>query len=119
MYHHTGVEFIFKNKLERTLDVKVPGDYSRNILMIFKEAMSNVLKHAEATQVVFTVENLYERGVCLTLKDNGKGFQQELIKEGNGLPNMIKRAKRIDADFSVNSMPSAGTEYRLLVKIPQ
>jgi signal transduction histidine kinase/ligand-binding sensor domain-containing protein len=118
LFENTGVSFIFENKLEKGMDVKVPGDYSRNILMIFKEAMSNVLKHAGASKVIFTVENNEEQVVYFILKDNGRGFDQKQARDGNGIPNMIKRAKRIDAVFSVNSDSPEGSEFRLQVKIP-
>ena len=51
-------EFVFRMKiyLGESENVKLPGNYNRNIMMIFKEAMSNCLKHAQARHVKLKIQ---------------------------------------------------------------
>lgn len=96
----------------------LPMDYSRNILMIFKEALNNSLKHAQCTQVTIVVEKLEDGSILITQNDNGKGFDGSLMQKGNGLNNIRRRAQRIHAEIDVLSSPENGTSIVLLLKIP-
>ena len=51
VFQDTGICFCYENLLGESENVKLPGNYNRNIMMIFKEAMSNCLKHAQARHV--------------------------------------------------------------------
>jgi signal transduction histidine kinase len=55
----------------------------------------------------------------ITISDNGKGFDVENIKRGNGLANMQKRADEVNADFNIQSKPGEGALITLKVKITQ
>lgn len=96
----------------------LPMDYSRNILMIFKEALNNSLKHAQCTQVAIVVQKMGDGGILITQNDNGKGFDGSLLQKGNGLNNIRRRAQRIHAEVDVISSPENGTSIVLLLKIP-
>ncbi len=77
---------------------KIPVNYRQNIFYIFKEAIHNILKHANAGKVNIAI-NYTERNFTLKVKDNGDGFDPDRVKKGNGLKNMKMRAKRIGADL--------------------
>lgn len=96
----------------------LPMDYSRNILMIFKEALNNSLKHAQCTQVTIIVQKLGDGSILITQNDNGKGFEGNLLQKGNGLNNIRRRAQRIHAEADIISSPENGTSIVLLLKIP-
>ena len=53
----------------------------------------------------------------MTVQDNGKGFDRDKIRLGNGLQNMEHRAKASGAIVSVKSNPGEGTVVRLEMKI--
>jgi signal transduction histidine kinase len=96
----------------------LPVESRRNIYLFCKEAINNAVKYSEATLLQLDVKeshNLFE----ITIVDNGKGFDVEKIKRGNGLDNMQKRADELNADYSVQSKSGEGCSTTLKVKITQ
>ncbi|KAA5533430.1 hypothetical protein F0919_12880 [Taibaiella lutea] len=112
----TNITFRYKESEDLDRQVKMPVDYSRNMIMIFKEAVNNAVKHADCTIITFSVE-VNEQHILLRLKDNGIGFNAPLISNGNGLGNMKNRAKRIGAQLNWKSEADRGTELSLLVLV--
>jgi PAS domain S-box-containing protein len=83
---------------------------SLEILKLAKEALSNSLRHAQATLV--QVSFLQRKGcVCLAVRDNGVGFDRNAVsgEEESGLANMAARAVSLGATLSVFSKPQQGT----------
>jgi signal transduction histidine kinase len=99
-------------------DIKLPMDFSRNIIMIFKELLNNCLRHARATEVVVTVSGSGDRVFVLTVLDNGIGFDKNDIGQGNGLLNIKRRAERIGATIEINPGVITGMITKLTIKIP-
>jgi ligand-binding sensor domain-containing protein/signal transduction histidine kinase len=94
------------------LSRKLPFDFRHNLLLFFKEALTNIARHAQATVVEVRIEeqgNLWR----LTLRDNGRGFDPAAITSGNGLRNLRARAARMKAAFEVESRPCQGTRLTL------
>jgi ligand-binding sensor domain-containing protein len=84
----------------------------RNIYLIFKEALNNALKYADASLITIKVN--VESGVFkLGVEDNGVGFDAEKIMPGNGLTNMQTRAKEIKGQLKVISNPGKGCRVYL------
>ncbi len=98
-------------------DYRLPMDASRNLIMIFKEALNNVLKYAGATRVV--IASLMQDGELLIfMRDNGEGFECAGIKRGQGLTNMETRARRLGGSLEIESGKGRGTNITLKLKIP-
>jgi signal transduction histidine kinase/ligand-binding sensor domain-containing protein len=77
---------------------------------IAQEAITNALKHADATKV--TVQLRYDSdAVVLTVADDGRGFEDAPDPGGEhfGLIGMRERATRVGATLTVTSQPGAGT----------
>jgi signal transduction histidine kinase len=89
---------------------------TRKILyLLFKEAINNALKYAEASQV--TVQLTQSDGkIHLVVTDNGKGFDIQSVRLGNGLGNMQKRAAEINGLFTIDTQPGKGCTLRLSFK---
>ena len=51
------------------------------------------------------------------ISDNGKGFDLEKNQEGNGLKNMYDRAKKINAEFLIESISGTGTKIKLSISL--
>jgi signal transduction histidine kinase len=83
-----------------------------NLLRISQEALTNVIKHAGATEVAVGLE-FGPQAVTLRITDNGRGFTPETCpgsSEGHfGLLGMSERAKRLDGHLRVTSSPGSGT----------
>lgn len=113
LYADTEIDFKFSGTDEKWNQYKMPLDMSRNLLMIFKEALNNILKYANATTVTLKAELKDGNVLHMTLVDNGKGFNVEEVVKGNGLNNMRNRAKRLDGNLYIDSKPQKGTVINL------
>jgi|GEM_PF-1128024 len=91
----------------------------RNVYLIFKEAVNNAAKYAEATEVELFLA--FKHGLLLMkIKDNGKGFEPGSLTAGgggNGLRNMELRASDIGGKVEISSKPGEGTSVELRVKV--
>ncbi|KQV90336.1 transcriptional regulator [Massilia sp. Root351] len=93
----------------------LPREQQLQLLFIVQEALSNVRKHAGATQVNVCLQD--RQDFSLSIEDNGAGFAPELLAqrgEGHvGIHIMRERAQRIDARLEVQSSPGKGTRVEL------
>jgi PAS domain S-box-containing protein len=88
-----------------------------NFYRIVQEALNNIRKHANATEVELTLKTL-KGSVRLIIADNGKGFNTKGRKKkraGFGLVGMRERAALIGADFEIESAPGHGTTIYVTV----
>ena len=53
----------------------------------------------------------------MVIQDNGKGFDNETVKKGNGLNNIYKRSKEIGGDATIESGKGNGTRVDVLIKL--
>jgi signal transduction histidine kinase len=74
----------------------------QNLYLIFKEAVNNIVKHAQASRVQVVLSAA--RGeFAMTIKDDGKGVSINGSPKGNGLRNMRRRAEAIEGQFSLEN----------------
>jgi len=101
---------------ENLPNIVVSGEIRRNVFLVIKEALNNVLKHSKATDVSITL--LKEKdGLKLLIQDNGTGIDFEKLRQfGNGLKNMQKRMDDIHIHFSIEN--NNGTLITLFRAIP-
>jgi len=93
---------------------KLTLEQRRNLYLIFKESLNNAVKYAEASQIDLHL-NLKSRFLKMEITDNGKGFDIDKIKKGNGLNNLEKRAKEIGGQIDIKSEPGKGTCINLMM----
>ena len=91
------------------------GDIQLTILRIAQEQLNNILKHAEATEVILQLFITKNR-IALVIKDNGKGFDISKTKKGLGLHNIFNRVEYYQGTAQLDSAPSLGC--MLKVEIP-
>lgn len=104
------------------VDRHFSNDEKINIYRIFQEGFTNISRHAEADKVSFSVhENSHL--VTFILQDDGKGFIYDEIMAGDisnqgiGLATMNQRARIINSNFKIDSIPGKGTTLALSVQI--
>ena len=90
-------------------DLPLSGEQRRNIYLIIKEALHNIVKHAHATEVNIAF-HLNDKNLDIAIHDNGKGLIQT-SPFGNGLKNMRHRIQNIGGNFEIIS--GAGTTVKL------
>ena len=113
-----GITFRFDSIGE--LGSPMPAAMKSNLYLIFKEAVNNAAKHAQATEVVVSFTRESNR-LRMTIADNGNGMEiggnPASTTGGNGLRNMHARALEMKADLSVNSVPQQGTTIGIVVPL--
>lgn len=121
-----GVDLFIDTDIEfEPIDIKpafqqhyLPMDYARNVIMICKEAFTNILKHSQATAVSARANLLPNHRLQLLISDNGKGFSTTQTSQGNGLNNIRQRASNLGANLQIVSAPGRGTQIVLEFAIP-
>lgn len=84
---------------------------------IAQEALTNVARHSNATNVEIDV-TVAENHLVMTICDDGQGFSvQETKADRLGLSIMKERAEAVDAIFELNSVPGSGTTISVLLPI--
>lgn len=88
-------------------------------LQIAREAISNALRHGEATRITLRMRGDGAE-TCLLVQDNGRGFDPETRRPGgHGLGNMQARAGRLGASLRITSQPGQGTRVTATFPTPE
>lgn len=84
-----------------------------HLFRICQEAINNIMKHAEASQVQIRIEGLVDK-VKLSIVDDGVGFDANARKNGHyGLDNMVERAKQMGGNIEWKSQSGSGTTVQV------
>lgn len=107
-----GYEFHCDESIEERSDL--PPSVQMQIYRIVQEAVNNIWRHAEATEVKMFVTTTAAGDFSLTIEDNGRPFtSQHTNSEGRGLANMRARAGLIEARISWEPREGGGTIFTL------
>jgi signal transduction histidine kinase len=106
------ISLTIENKLKGSIKLKYGA--SREIILIFKEGLTNIFRHASPKNVYLSLES-NDGFASIVLRDDGVGFELNHVNSPNGLRNMKNRSERINADFQINSQPSGGTTILLTI----
>lgn len=118
LFQDTDINFHFTGSEDKWRQYRLDMEMSRNLIMIFKEAMNNCLKYAQAHNVTMDVHWKQRNVLQIVLKDDGAGFDTQIAYKGNGLHNMNNRAGRLKGKLYIDSKPGKGTIITLTFKIP-
>jgi signal transduction histidine kinase len=88
----------------------------RELYLIFKEAVNNVVCHSGCTAVKITFL-ISDGALELSVHDNGVGFDPAGDSEGNGLANMRLRATKLGGELRVSSNNGDGTAVHLIAPL--
>jgi signal transduction histidine kinase len=98
-----------------TLDIRqsalecLTQEESHELLTIAREALSNCVRHAEASRATITLCSR-QTGIALTIGDDGKGFSvPDRSSTGFGLTNMAERLEKLGWQLSIRSQIGRGT----------
>ncbi|HEY4208271.1 MAG TPA: PAS domain-containing sensor histidine kinase [Puia sp.] len=98
----------FQNLEEETIS----PDIKLAIFRIIQEKINNVLKHAQATELNISL-NVYDQRISVVLSDNGRGFDEKVVKKGMGLNNIQNRVEYYKGSFQLKTAPGEGCELRI------
>ncbi|HEY6504200.1 MAG TPA: PAS domain S-box protein [Chitinophagaceae bacterium] len=100
--------FTFEN------DKEIDDDLKLNIYRIVQEQINNVLKYAEANTItirVYTDNNFF----CVSVADDGKGFDTGAKRKGIGISNMINRVESFNGELNIISSPGNGCTIEIRI----
>jgi ligand-binding sensor domain-containing protein/signal transduction histidine kinase len=111
-----GVQFEFRASSHEQ-DLGIGADVRRQVFLIFKECVHNVIRHANCTYVEIDVRREGER-LAVQVRDNGPGFEPYAAMNGHGLASMRERAQRLGGGIEV-AADAHGTAVTLKVPLLQ
>ena len=94
----------------------LPSPVEQNLYRIAQEALSNVLKHANASRLLVSLQRIEGR-IRLTVHDDGMGFDPAIARRNGhfGLAGIDERAAMIGGTVTVTSQPTHGTTVELIL----
>ena len=105
-------------------EIEIDNEKSLSLLRIVQEAVSNAVRHGEATEIHIQLRKDSENNITLEINDNGCGFESEKINhetlriEGHrGLASMTERISLMGGILKINSSPGKGTNITATFKI--
>jgi len=112
----------YEVRLETDLEERLPDHVETTLFRIVQEALTNIIKHADASRVKIKLTGDTEF-ITAEIVDNGRGFDVQQVlaadpqERGLGLFGMYERADLIGGQVKISSTPGAGT--KIMVKIPR
>ena len=101
LFENSNISFYSSHNFNTKKNI-LPFYWSKQLVLIFKEAMTNTLKHSNATKVRLHFK-LDKNKLKITLEDNGKGFNVNTLKRVNGIKNMKFRAESLRQQLLFNT----------------
>ncbi|WP_231426666.1 two-component regulator propeller domain-containing protein [Pedobacter sp. Leaf250] len=117
LFQNTGIDFKMEGVLQKHRKLHLTMEFNRNLTLIFKEMLNNVLKHSNATQVLMLIVESEDQTINILTTDDGDGFELETVERGRGLKNIQTRCKRIKSTFQISSVAGKGTTTTISTKI--
>jgi PAS domain S-box-containing protein len=98
-------------------DIRLPNHIAITLFRIFQESITNVARHAEASEVNVLLKT-YDHKLEMVIRDNGKGFVVQGIenKKTLGILGMRERISIINGEYKIESSPGKGT--KVIVNVP-
>ena len=99
-------------------EIHLEKDLTTNIFRIFQEILTNVMRHAQATQISAILEKS-DGKIMLTVQDNGKGITDDQISKpaSFGILGIRERVNHMGGSFKITGVPGEGTEITIIVPI--
>jgi len=94
----------------------VSMDFRRNVFLIYKEILHNIVRHAGASRVRIEFGGR-DQDLVLSVADNGVGFDTAAVHRGHGLNSIRRRAEDIGGTLEIDSRTGEGTTVVLTVTI--
>lgn len=119
-------DLVTRLSLDRPADVmlQISGSFAAvrgtvidDVLQLIREALSNALRHAEATEVTVVVTEGDDR-IAVEVVDNGIGFDLTETEPGLGLANLVSRAERAEGELRIDTAPGEGTHITATIPRP-
>lgn len=110
-FHKVNIEFVVLGE-----DKRLQSKYEVALFRLMQESVQNAVKHANPSDIQIKIQ-AEKNYIVLVVKDNGKGFDVTIKKEGSfGLIGMRERVEMLNGELNIHSQPNAGTT--VIIKLP-
>jgi len=116
IFLNTAINFKSTLADDKFKEVTLPMGYGRNITLICKELFNNILRHSGAKNVNASSFLDQNNNICITIEDDGIGFDIHTVKSGNGTRNISNRAKKMNGVIVTKSIVGEGTIVTLTIE---
>ncbi|HEY5471338.1 MAG TPA: PAS domain S-box protein [Bacteroidales bacterium] len=99
-------------------EFQIEDDISLILYRILQESLTNILRHSEASEVVIDLGTT-KMNIKLTIKDNGKGIEEEKISspESMGITGIIERIRSVNGKISIKGIKDKGTVLEISIPL--
>lgn len=108
-----GIDWTF-NSAENIRFDNFSLEQRRNIFLIYKEALTNVVRHSN-TKTCFVNIDWQSDKLIISVKDAGIGFDIDAVKKHTGIISMMKRAEKIKGTLTFDSKVGKGNTVKLII----
>jgi signal transduction histidine kinase len=113
LFESAGVVHVLQ--IQKDVSLNLGLVLRRNLWLIFKEVVTNVVRHSQASRVQVIIRG-GDGHLLISVSDDGRGFDQSRARRGNGLANIQRRANEIGATVDLESRPGGGTTWTIQVR---
>lgn len=118
-----AARYLERSNIEYTMKIpdfpvlEVRSEIRRTIVLLMKETLHNIVKHAAASNVTIMME-LDGGKFTINVIDNGKGFSTDTVKKtGHGLTNFKQRTEKVGGSAAIHSEPGHGTTVQFIIPV--
>lgn len=104
------------SNVDKLADIKLSMEFKQNLYLIFKEAINNAIKHSNCTRITIDA-NIRNDVIEISINDNGNGFDEKSIRQGNGIKNIQNRAEQIKGKIKIRSAIGSGTNITFIGRL--
>jgi signal transduction histidine kinase len=108
-----NIEFSFSAP-ETGRDLALATEVRREVLLIFKEAINNIARHAQCSRADIDIR-IERDGLVVQVADDGQGLESVARGNGHGLVSMQARARRLNGRLEITTSAAGGTRVALHV----
>lgn len=95
---------------------KLIMEQRRDLYLLYKEAVNNIFKHAEAKQVTIKIA-IDQHQLVLHIKDDGKGFETGKESDRHGLKGVYERVKKWKGKIEIKAAPNEGVSIQIRLPV--
>lgn len=106
-----GISCVFESTCE---EISLTREIKLDFFRICQESLSNIMYHAQANNVKIKIEDFGNK-ICLSIKDDGKGFEVEQQKQVAGLTGIRETVSSINGQLTINSAIGKGTTISVIL----
>tara|TARA_R110002124_G_C8971830_1_gene515223 strand:- start:5604 stop:8498 length:2895 start_codon:yes stop_codon:yes gene_type:complete len=106
----------FSLEMDENIPDELGMELRKNLWLIFKEIITNIIKHSAANYVLIRFKTTNKK-ISILIKDNGKGFDLDSAEKGNGIESIKKRVYALRGEVELVSNVDQGTFWKIQIPL--